>query len=246
MKIHAFYNIACMGHWREVVLEQFRVLSRAGFKETLNITFLGCMKDFEFVREMAFFLDINIELIHQECNLMQFEFPSIRAIQAVARSRKGQEPEAVVHFHTKGVSRPGDPGIHWWRWIMNAYVLNRWKDAIEHLQDHDAAGVAWNSSPSPHFCGNFWWARTDWLAKLDDIDEYRDHRYHGWVDRRGGGFARRFAVELWLSQNVEDDAKPRIMSYVNRDISAWDANWWDSHEGRDFKIIAYEEGSGGA
>lgn len=242
MKVNAFYNIACMNHWREVVHEQFRVLSRANFRHTLNITFLGSMSDYGFVEEAAFHFDIPINLMFQECNLMQFEFPNIRAIQALSRSLVGKEPEAVLHFHSKGVSKPGSPGVHWWRWIMNAYVLNRWQQCVEDLRDHDACGVAWNSSPSHHFCGNFWWSRTDWLAKLDDIDEYRDHRYSGWGDHRGGAYSKRFAVELWISQNVTDKTAPRIRSYINKDISAWDAEWWNSHDGREHKLTALEEG----
>ena len=62
-------------------------------------------------------MDISVKLMHQECNLMQFEFHNNRAIQKLARSLKDQEPEAVLHFHSKGVIRPGSPGVHWWRYI---------------------------------------------------------------------------------------------------------------------------------
>jgi len=242
MRVNAFYNIACTGHWREVVLEQFRVLSRAGFPHTVNISFLGSMDDFRFVEEVAFFHSIEIDLIHLEQNLMQFEFPSIRKIQALARSLKDEPSEAVLYFHTKGVSRPGDPGIHWWRWTMNACVLNRWRDCLADLETHDVAGVAWNSHPGHHFCGNFWWARTDYLIKLEDFDKYKDHGNFGWNDNRGEVFRKRYAAELWISQNVVDQVPPRVMSYIDKNISVWSAEWWNSHNGRDHKIVAMEEG----
>lgn len=245
MKVNAFYNIACMGNWRETVLEQFRVLSRAKFPHTIKVTFLGSMDDYLFVEEAAFFANINIVLFHQQCDLMQFEFPSIRGIQKLAQELKGKEPEAVMHFHTKGVSHTHDPGVTFWRWLMNAGVLNRWESCLKALDDHDASGAVWSDRQfNPFFIGNYWMARTDWLAKLDDIDEYRAKRYWGWSDHRGPEYMTRFAVELWISQNVVDGVRPKCSGQFPNELPIWSGDWWHSPEGRDYKVIAFEEGSG--
>jgi len=57
----AYYHVAAIGHWREVVLEQLRLLARAGFPYALNLTFIGSPDDAEFVTEIGDDLGLQID-----------------------------------------------------------------------------------------------------------------------------------------------------------------------------------------
>jgi hypothetical protein len=49
---------------------------------------------------------------------------------------------------------------------MGYFVVERWRDCLEALTDHDACGVNWHLEPAPHFSGNFWWAAPRYVAGL--------------------------------------------------------------------------------
>jgi hypothetical protein len=49
---------------------------------------------------------------------------------------------------------------------MEYFAIDHWRDCVKALQDHDACGVNWRTTPSPHFSGNFWWAKASYVANL--------------------------------------------------------------------------------
>lgn len=241
MDVIAFYHIACMGHWREVVWEQLRVLSRAGFPGLIRISFIGRMQDWPFVELAAKKLRLNIMLIHQSTNLREFESPALRELDAVCRA--GYEG-AVLYFHTKGVSAPGHPNKTYWRWIMNAYVLNRWEECVADLEDHDIAGVCWEDcDPRSHFCGNFWWARADWIRKLSGFNWYWKNPFYNVNAHRDPEGNRRFACEHWISSNNMRGAQRRVKSYFVTNGHIWQQQFWDSPRGIEGRLLGMSEGT---
>jgi hypothetical protein len=79
-----------------------------------------------------------------------------------------------LYAHTKGVSNPGDSGKKAWRDIMTRHVIKKWEQNLAKLAEFDAIGVNWQDSPNlPHYQGNFWMARADWIASLDPPANYK-------------------------------------------------------------------------
>ncbi len=75
-------------------------------------------------------------------------------------------------------------------------MIADWKTVFPRLAINDALGVDWMDDPHfPHFCGNFWMARADWLASLEDHSTYKRSRpgFH-WA----GHPWERMNCELWL------------------------------------------------
>jgi len=91
------------------------------------------------------------------------EFPTLEALRAAA---KASPDTYYLYLHTKGVATPDSPCIDDWRRYMTYFLVERWKDCVKALEDHDTVGVDWRTDYSPHYSGNFWWARGDYLAKL--------------------------------------------------------------------------------
>ena len=50
------------------------------------------------------------------------------------------------------------------------------EDCLAALRNHDLVGVHWRDKPFPHFSGNFWWARNEYLRRLEQSihDAVRD------------------------------------------------------------------------
>lgn len=84
----------------------------------------------------------------------------------------------VLYFHSKGSTsystnvNPNNITKHkeyfYWRSFMNWAVLEKWALCESALDTHDVAGGDYHNTPSPHFCGNFWWATSDHINQLPD------------------------------------------------------------------------------
>jgi hypothetical protein len=82
----------------------------------------------------------------------------------------------ILYFHTKGVSK-GDLYINSWRLMMEYYVIDKWKECVEELNNfttvgcHLAAGFLdvgqGENNPLPMYMGNFWWANSSYINTLN-------------------------------------------------------------------------------
>ena len=84
----------------------------------------------------------------------------------------------VLYFHSKGsTSYSTNVSIDsirkhkeyfYWRAFMNWAVLTEWAFCETALSVYDIAGGDYHTEPSPHFCGNFWWATSNHIRQLPD------------------------------------------------------------------------------
>jgi hypothetical protein len=110
-----------------------------------------------------------------------------------ARAWALENPDGfVLYTHTKGAyhnsfyvvratGKAITPGFNdLWRMAMSDRLIGPWPSRIADLREHDAAGLFWITAESnpeftidprfgPHFGGNFWWARADYLARLPEL-----------------------------------------------------------------------------
>jgi len=88
----------------------------------------------------------------------------------------------VLYFHTKGVSKESMNGESW-RLMMEYFMIDRWKECVEYLNDYDAVGSnlkilgpttwsdgrqSWEKAGTKHFVGNFWWVNASYVNTLSD------------------------------------------------------------------------------
>lgn len=180
----AFYHVAAMNNWKEVVTEQCEVFREAGLVPKAFL--LGSKADEEWLRAMP------VELIGRSQGLKQYETPTLEALWDWCTDRPDT---AVIYCHTKGVSRPENPNVAPWRELMMRHVVERWRENLVKLAVADIAGVGWQGSRKrPHFSGNFWMARADWISHLPNP---WDHRSAGGPTLQGQPWDRMHA-EMWL------------------------------------------------
>lgn len=87
---------------------------------------------------------------------------------------------------------------------MSHYVIEQWPENLRALAQHDAAGFNWIRQPRfPHFSGNFWMARNDYIARLKSP---MDYRMHGGPRIAGGPWAR-MNCEMWIGSGGEKQMK---------------------------------------
>ncbi len=167
-----YYHVAAMNTWRTVVREQFKLLAHVGLTDDVTVGLLGDVEDGETVTALAAAAGVSVTIAFRQPELALAEMPTISLLHAACRRRPAGPP--VLYMHTKGVSRPSERIVVAWRRLMQRHVVAGWRDNLPLLDNADLVGVDWTESTiRPHFSGNFWMARADWIAKLDPPSVYR-------------------------------------------------------------------------
>lgn len=162
-RLRIFYHVAQMGTWETVDAEIMRCLNESGILD-------------------------HAELVRNECaDVSRFEFPTIDLLHKYAAENDG----AVLYLHTKGVSKTG-PSIDDWRACMLYWMVERWRECADKIiKGYDVVGYTRCDRPLPHFQGNFWWAKTSYVRKLNDV---RKIRFIKSVSNQG----ERHKAEFWI------------------------------------------------
>jgi hypothetical protein len=98
-----------------------------------------------------------------------------------------QDDGKIFYAHTKGAwssDRMANP----WRVSMIHDTVTRWKECVRALNSVQAAGAFWLKSDHPmhfghghFFAGNFWWARSDYVARLPRLKNEHRFQAEGWI-----------------------------------------------------------------
>jgi len=95
---------------------------------------------------------------------------------------KNNDDYKVLYLHMKGVTKQNINGESW-RLMMEYFVIDRWKECVEYLDQYDAVGSnikvlgpttwsdgtqTWEKAGTKHFVGNFWWSNSSYINTLDD------------------------------------------------------------------------------
>jgi hypothetical protein len=165
-RIYGVYFVCCYGNYISVIKEQLSILVRSGlYMKTSQLYIFICMFNDENKNELIklfsyFDVDKKITLITTDKNLYE-KF----AINMYKKYIQDDSPYYFYYFHTKAVSRIEDKYVAI-RKILNFYVLSKPDININLLNYYDAVGCSLSAYPKIHFSGNFWWAKSDYTAKL--------------------------------------------------------------------------------
>jgi hypothetical protein len=195
------YHVAGMGDYQQVAADQLRRLHALGL-DTVLCTHVGAGLDW--LQGQATAAGVRLIVEAHEDELAHYETRSMELIERLAQTHSG----AFLYLHTKGVSAPGDPAKARWRNIMQRELVDHWQHHLANLGTLDVIGVDWIGwPPHPHFSGNYWLARADWIRRLP-----RFASFHASL-----GFTR-FSCEFWLGQAPG----PRVGSLFCRDLQWWE------------------------
>jgi hypothetical protein len=73
------------------------------------------------------------------------------------------ENDKFLYIHSKGVTND-NPNIVDWRNLMEYFLIYKYNDCIQMLEDYDTIGI--NYIDNLHYSGNFWWTKGSYFMKL--------------------------------------------------------------------------------
>ena len=126
------------------------------------------------------FLSNYVDIIYYDSDLKKAEKFTLLKLHRFANLVSNSK---FWYIHTKGASRPNEKNVYYWRKYMEYFVVEKYRDCVAALDEYEACGTDWLPSdkerfakgwgiskkkPVPNiFAGNFWWARSDYIRKID-------------------------------------------------------------------------------
>lgn len=194
------YHVAGLGHFRDVVQEQFGLFQRSGITE-VDVTHVGPGVDF--VKQQGEAFNLSVRIVAHSSNVRLCERPAIEHVWQLAKT----STEPIAYLHTKGVSAPHVEAKQIFRRVMGEHTIGKWAENISKLQEYDAIGCNWYPCRRPHFSGNFWIATSEYLRTLPDARSYCK--------------GNRLKAERWIGAN----AAIRPYSLLCRGVKWWEDNF---------------------
>jgi len=162
--IYGVYFICCIGNYLNILLNQLNNLIKSGlYDQTNRILCFVCCKQEQCIDILKKY--DKIEIISTVNN--EYEQFAINNYKKYITDINYD----LFYIHTKGVSRKDEICYNNWRMICGYFTINKWKLNIELLNYYDCVGINLKNYPKKHFSGNFWWAKSEHLNKLQSIND---------------------------------------------------------------------------
>ena len=190
MKIAIFYHIAQMGMGAFIYQQQLHRLYTSGLIDSADYIHFGVNGDQEL-------FNVPDKVVVKQNQNWKEETETLLDLKNFSQKNLDYR---ILYFHTKGVSK-GTPIANAWRLMMEYFVIDKWKECVEMLNEYDCVGSNLNSvgetlwadgtTTKPvegtyNFTGNFWWANAIHIQTLDH--KFLSSNYR--IDR-----------ELWIGSN---------------------------------------------
>ena len=195
-KIGIFYHIYQVNNWKDIYEEQMSLIINSGLydkAEFINIGINGNM-----------ILQNNDKII---CNINpnpeKEESDTLKRLKDFAEKNDDYK---ILYIHTKGVTINSNP-VNDWRKYMNYFMIENWKECVKYLDNYDTVGCNLLKDHGfgdfPHYSGNFWWANSEYINKLNYSyleDSFRFMREF-WI---GSGSGKMFEINNSMVNHYRD------------------------------------------
>ena len=122
-----------------------------------------------------------IHIINYSANVKLFEIPTIRLISDFASQFRDVK---LLYMHTKGISytkNTQNKNVIDWTNYMSYFMIDKYEDCLEKLNQYDAVGCNYLTAPRKHFSGNFWWANTNYIQNISTGELQERHDAEWWI-----------------------------------------------------------------
>ena len=194
--IVAYYHIHLTDDpliWTSIFLEQMKVIEDSGLSTQLSKMNITCIAQDD--ERISMFLELcKTYSIPMELTVVKNPFENDRdmlynrngngsctediTLKRIWEDCKNVDDVKILYFHSKGsTSYSTNVNLQnivkhkeyfYWRSFMNWATLRQWAFCENALGRYDIAGGDFHEEPSPHFCGNFWWATSNHIRQLPD------------------------------------------------------------------------------
>lgn len=172
---YIFWHIATIGSWYDIVTDQLNKIISSSLINHVNNIYIGVISSDIFEYQKLTHL-LSTSKFYNKFNILfkknsGFENQTLNALKHFCNHNPKSN---ILYIHSKGVTRNTKP-VADWRNYMEYFLIEKYHNCFKILNTHDHCGVNWtdgikNTWIKPHYSGNFWWATSDYIKTLPDID----------------------------------------------------------------------------
>lgn len=166
--IYIFMHLCNYGNnWKSIISNQIMQIIKSGLYAQCEKIFYGCSCN-NCEEELENLLR-NYKKINKLPSQPTYVHENITINKVIEFSKQQHKNVHILYLHSKGVLGTSNHQNYWRDYMMN-YNVNMWKVCVNLLNNnYNTVGV--NLLYNPHYSGNFWWGRSDYIKKLDYIDK---------------------------------------------------------------------------
>jgi hypothetical protein len=179
VRLTHFYHVFADGDWETPAREHFGALEASGLMGELDSIFLGVVGSRENRVRVARELPGVVVAEADE----GWEQVTLKELHDFCQKDDG----FVFYAHTKGAWSRSELA-RLWRVAMTHDTVTLWRECVHALKRVQTAGPFWLRSKDPEhvnhesfFGGNFWWARSDYVATLKPVGVGSRFDAEGWI-----------------------------------------------------------------
>lgn len=185
--IFLFSHNYLINNWKEILIDQLEKIKNSGLYKNANKLYLFAFGDDNEWNDFSYIIknydvDNKIEIKRHSDNF--YEYHTLQNLWHFCQSN----PDSyILYFHLKGVwsryntqtgendeydptkSSKNPEALLQWKNCMEYFNIERWRNCIDKLsENYEVVGSLYNYNPEcPLFTGNFWWANSNYIKKLD-------------------------------------------------------------------------------
>jgi hypothetical protein len=162
--------------WQDVFLEMFEKMDSSGLivaADEIHFCFNGRKESGQAIFGSITESNSKLKFHHVNNDASKWEWPTINKLKQDADADDVND-HYIGYAHLKGLSRPDpkDKKAADWRHLLSYFTIEQWAESIALLaQGYETASINWTDAPWPHYSGNFWWARSNYIRRLGNIQD---------------------------------------------------------------------------
>lgn len=179
-----YYHVTNLLHFQELAREQIGLMYTSGLlaQSQLYINLHYSVADYvEFRAEWEQHpLADRIHWVYAPGGPLEREHTTARLMHVHALGSSESYP--ALYVHQKGISYRGlerEFVTQDWQRFMDYWTIHQWRDCVSALKDPevDTAGCNWREYPFPHYSGNQYWVKSDFLRTCIPLKLPREVNY---------------------------------------------------------------------
>lgn len=171
MKLVVFIHIAILPRWKERIQQYLSLMDQSGLINVANQIVLSFVGEGEVNSRIWAIYGEKIIVHRASLDLNKYELPTQKYLYDFCYNNLDYK---VLYIHTKGVGKEINPCIEDWINYMTYFCITQWRDCVNQLETYQTAGLDLRDSPTLHYSGNFWWAKSSYIAILPDPYKYEN------------------------------------------------------------------------
>jgi len=179
-----FFHVYADGNFSTPIREHFMEVKESGLLgvlDSVRVGIVGTSENQARVLELFDELEVPVRVVATAST--GWEQVTLKKLYTFCK----QDDGFVFYAHTKGAWSPNSMA-HPWRVSMIHDTVTRWRECVSALGWVQTAGPFWLRSDDPmhrehksFFAGNFWWARSEYVARLPQLKNENRFQAEGWI-----------------------------------------------------------------